>query len=328
MEVVLQSIVQLRAILLIACAAGMSIFLFGGLMSLRDLERVSFRLERTSVLRRTATYFLRATFFLLLGAGIFLITERYRASTTATSGAAAPNSVATPLRIIVTPLPTADLSQAQSVAQNVAGATPNADPLNMPTPSLDESALVVVTATPLPGSVDALPTFTPEPATQAEALPTLPPPDTPTPFAIPTATPAPTAAEIAALPVLPAAGEATPVVQPLFEGAGAPITADAACGETARLTQPKAGEAASAAYDLVGSAVFAGGVYRLEIIPAGESVWRHLWEAPAAVTEASLMPTPLQTALFPNGTYFLRMLVLGSNGDEVARCTTSFEIRN
>lgn len=327
MEVVLQSIVQLRAILLIACVAGMGIFLFGGIMSLRDLERVSFRLERTSVVRRTATYFLRALFFLALGLGIFLATERYRTSTAAPAGGGASAAVATPFRIVVTPLPTADLSQAQAVAQNVSGATPNPDPLSMPTPSLDESSLVVVTATPLPGNVDALPTFTPEPATQAESLPTLPPPDTPTPFAIPTATPAPTAAEIAVLPIA-VAGEATPALQPLFEGAGAPIVVDAACGDVARVLRPKKDEAATAAYDIVGTAVFAGGVYRLELIPAGESVWRHLWEAPASVSEASLMPAPMQTSLFPNGSYFLRLLVFGSNGDEVARCTTAFEIRN
>jgi len=323
MEVVVQNIIQLRAVLLIACAAGAGIFLFGSLMSLRDLDRASFRLERTAVLRRAATYFLRALLFVALGAAIYWLTNRAAESSAAQP--AAVSAAATPFRVVVPAVPTADLAQAQAVAQNVAGATPNADPLSMPTPSLDESQLVVVTATPLPGVAVALPTFTPEPRSPADLLPTIPPPDTPTPFAIPTATPAPTSEAVAQLPIV---GEATPHLEPLFDGAGTPAVATGACGDVARLSRPQSGETTAGAYEIVGSAVFAGGTYRIEIVPAGESVWRHLWEGPAAMNEQALLPTPLQTTIFPNGAYFVRMIVLGSNKDEVARCAVSFTIQN
>ena len=326
MEVVVQNIVQLRAVLLIACAAGAGIFLFGGLMSLRDLERMSFRLERSTVLQRAATYFVRALFFVLLGVAVFWLTNRSGAA--ATPSASITGAAETPFRVIVTPLPTADLAQAQVVAQNVAGATPNPDPFSMPTPSLDEALLVTVTATPLPGAVDLLPTFTPEPLLQADALPTIPPPDTPTPYAIPTATPVPTSAAIAQLPIVSGASEATPQLKPLFDGVGAPVSTEGACGDAGRLSQPEAGAAAAGALDIVGSAVFAGGSYKIEIIPAGESVWRHIWEGPAAIAEQSLIPTPLQTTLFPNGAYFVRLIVFGSNGDEITRCAASFMIQN
>ncbi|MCX6018821.1 MAG: hypothetical protein NTZ50_10050 [Chloroflexi bacterium] len=332
MEVIAQNIIQLRAVLLVACAAGVIIFLFGGLMSTRDLERVSFRLERTAVVRRAATYFTRALFFLALGGGVYWLTSRSDASTivtTSSNGAVATMKItSTPFSLLITPLPTADLQQAQAVAQSVAGATSNPDPMSMPTPSLDESLLVAVTATPMPGIDSPAPTTTPEPLSAVDMLPTVPPADTPTVFAIPTATNAPTSESIAALPVLQGTSEATPELTILFDTAAAPPVADAVCGTVARLTRPATGETVSGEYDIVGSAVFAGGRYRLEVLPAGESVWRSLWESNASVTEQMLLPARFQSALFVNGTYFARLLVFGSNGDEVARCTTSFNIQN
>ena len=353
MEVIVQSATQIRWILLAACGVGCILFLLTGLLAMRDLGRASFRLERSTVVNRAVGSFLRALLCVLAGGAIYYVTGMVSRPTQQATAVIRPlAATVTPFTIVITPIPTADVAEAVKVAAVVAQATPVTDVLSLPTPSLVDAGLVTVTATPF-ATVAPLPTLAVISSTRA--------PVTPTPLTIPTATSAPAAAatqqsatnNVASLPTLPplptpAGGEARPA--PTQPPAAAPPLAAASptlaptetslpvsqspaiesnCGTPElRLYKPAAGETVTGSYDVVGDAIFGSGRYKVEVLPAGETAWRFIWEGFKKVQGESLIPPRFPTNNFANGAYFMKLTLVSPAGDELLRCVVPFNIQN
>jgi hypothetical protein len=343
MEIIAQGLGRFGLFLVIACIGGSLIFLLSGLFTLRDLGRASFRLERSTVVGRAISAFLRSALCLLVGGLIYYMTgvlDRPAASAPQVGQlrfAATP----TPRTIVLTLIPTADIKQAEQVAAVVAQATPISGALSLPTPSLDNALLVTVTATPL-----LTPTALPTLAVLDVATVTPPPPA----LAVPTNTPPPRAnsdASVPTLAVIPISSNSGPtpapvsVVQslptptlapsavPAAPAAAAP-PADASNCATAdlRLYKPASGESIGGAYRIVGDAVFGTGKYKIEVLPNGDSAWRFIWEGFEKVQGDTMMAPGFQTTIFPNGAYLMRLTLVTPSGQEVARCVVPFTIAN
>lgn len=350
MEVIVQSATQIRWILLAACGVGCVLFLLTGMFAMRDLGRASFRLERSTVVNRAVGSFLRALLCVLAGGAIYYVTGMVSRPSQQASAVIRPlAATVTPFTIVITPIATADVAEAVKVAAAVAQATPVTDVLSLPTPSLVDSNLVTVTATPF-ATVESLPTLAVIGTTSAPA--------TPTPLTIPTATrsalataaatatPMVAAASdtLASLPTLPplptsaqaanaAQNAATPTLAPTETSLPAAVAQSPAiesnCGTPdLRLYKPAAGETISGLYTIVGDAILGSGRYKLEVLPAGETAWRFIWEGFKKVQGESLMPPGFPTADFANGAYFMKITLVNPGGDEIIRCVVPFSIQN
>jgi hypothetical protein len=340
MELIAQTVTRFGLIVVIVCVIGCLIFLVSGVFAVRDMNQVAFRLERTAIINRAVNAFLRAALCLLAGGVTYYVMgvlDRPATGSAANIGQVRFSASPTPQTIVLTRVPTADLKQAVTVAAVVAQATPNTDPLALPTPSLSDALLVTVTATPF-----VAPTLLPTLAViDAQAA-------TPTqlPLSIPTNTPpVPAPASVAVLPTLaiipvatpipnanPAAPGPVPTLAATLTVAPAPPAAAIDAGNCAtadaRLYRPTANETVAGTIDIVGDAVFGSGKYKLEVVPTGENAWRFLWEGFQKIQGEALMPPRFQTSIFPNGTYLMRLTLVTPAGDETARCIVPFNISN
>ena len=346
MEVIVQSATQIRWILLAACGVGCVLFLLTGVFAMRDLARASFRLERSTVVNRAVGSFLRALLCVLAGGAIYYVTGMVSRPSQQASAVIRPlTATVTPFTIVITPIATADVAEAVKVAAAVAQATPVTDVLSLPTPSLVDSSLVTVTATPF-ATVESLPTLAVIGATSGPA--------TPTPLTIPTATRSALAAatpvvasssdSLASLPTLPplptsaqvasaVQNAATPTLAPTETSVPAAVAQSPAiesnCGTPdLRLYKPAVGETISGIYSIVGDVILGSGRYKLEVLPAGETAWRFIWEGFKKVQGESLMPPGFPTANFANGAYFMKVTLVNPGGDEIIRCVVPFSIQN
>jgi hypothetical protein len=353
MDALSQAISQYRWILIAACAVGCVLFLLSGLFALRDLNRIAFRLERSTVISRALGSMLRAVLCLLAGGAIYSVTNAVSRPLPPVAIQPVARASPTPFTIIV---PTADFEQAIAVASVAAAATPVTDTNVLPTASLTDAMLVTVTATPMV-TTTAIPqiVLVGAPTVAAEQTPT--PPASATPLVIPTAT---SAAGLQTLPTLPPVGEGTqqapaaapsatrppagtavivelPLLPtPTLGPTATPQTAPAApavvsggCrpGELT-IYRPSAGETINGSFDIIGDAAFRDGKYRIDVVPANESAWRFIFENFKKVQGESLMPPRFQTGIFPNGSYFMKLTLVDPAGNEQGNCVVPFNIGN
>ena len=111
--------------------------------------------------------------------------------------------------------------------------------------------------------------------------------------------------------------------------AAAVVVADSNC-DTAdlKLYHPARGDTISGAYTIIGDAHVGSGRYRIEVIPAGETAWRFIWEGYKSIQGESMMAPRFQTAMFPNGAYLMKLTLVAASGDENLRCVVPFNIGN
>ncbi len=347
MEVLANGISQFRWILLIACVAGFVLFFLSGIFALRDLNRVAFRLERSTVISKSMGSLMRAVLCLLAGGAVYYVTSVISRPQPIIASPQLARMTATPFTIII---PTADLKQAVDVASVIAAATPVTDVLTLPTASLSDASLVTVTATPLI-TVTSIPQIV---IIGAPTLPLVASP-TPAPTTTPLVIPSATSAQLPVLPTLPPTDGGTPagpgatatrppagtpvvvalqqLPTPTLAPSETPLAASAPVASACRpaeimIYKPQANETINGNYDLIGDAVFGSGKYRIDVVPAGETAWRFIFEAFKKVQGESLMPPRFQTSIFPNGAYFMKVTLVDPAGNETGRCIVPFNIGN
>lgn len=350
MDVLSQTISQYRWILIAACAVGCVLFLLSGLFALRDLNRIAFRLERSTVISRALGSMLRAVLCLLAGGAIYYVTNAIGRPLPPVAIQSVARASPTPFTIIV---PTADFEQAIAVASVAAAVTPVTDTTLLPTASLTDAMLVTVTATPLV-TTTAIPQIVIVGAPTAAGAATPMPQPSATPLVIPTAT---SAVGLLTLPTLPASAAGTPaaaasptrppagtavvVELPLLPTptlgptatsqpvAAAPAVVSGGCrpGELT-IYRPSAGETINGSFDIIGDAAFRNGKYRIDVVPASESAWRFIFENFNKVQGESLMPSRFQTGIFPNGPYLMKLTLVDPAGNEQGNCVVPFNIGN
>jgi cytoskeletal protein RodZ len=329
MEVILRLLSELRFVLIAICGICCAAFLFAGLGSLRDLRRAVFRLERSAILGRVFSSWLKAGLCIVIAAGIWAVTGITPRSTVVASDN--PLSITPTVAISTaepTALPTADLSSApiaMTAAPTdvaVAALAPTVDPnLAAPpqpiTPTLAaDAAAALPTLPPALSAATAVPTQpvalvapspTPAQAQAAAALPTLAPVST-------TAPPAPTSAPTEA----PVAAPAAAAPESFFMDCPSPDV---------QITSPVAGENISGAYVVRGTAGFqVGGKYKVEILRPNIESWAFLWENHNSIQNGVLMPN-LNSGLFPPGVYVLRVSLVDAAGQETGvACRVAFRI--
>lgn len=307
MEVVLRLLSELRFVLIAVCGICCAAFIFTGLGSLRELRRAVFRLERSAIVGRAISAWLKAGLCVVIGAAIWMLTGAPPQPTV--SAAANPLSATpTPTTSLVEPtaIPTADLSSAQAVVATSAApveVTPaaaiTASTEAAPTTAAGEaasptSAVAGEAASPTPAAIAAVATEAPA------AAPTAPPPTA-------TATPA---------PELPATATATE--QLIFDCPNPEV----------QITSPGLGETVSGAYNVRGTARFpnGSGKFRVDILRPNIEGWAFLWENHNEITDGVLMPS-FNSGLFPPGTYVLRISIVDGAGQETGiSCRVSIRI--
>jgi len=309
MDVVFRLLSELRLVLvavaLVCCAA----FLFTGFASWRELRRVVFKLERSTLSANALSAWFRAAICAAIGLAVWLVTgdDVSRSGSDLRDNPLAAVPTPTLVRNEPTPLPTADLSSlalaalpteaALAVSATLPAVAPTLPPLPSDTPLPLPSPLP--TQLPLPSP---LPTQLPLPS----PLPTQPPPQAQLPnVVIATETPTP---EL--IPLLP---QPSPTPQP---AASELMIAD--CPHpAARIVSPVAGETVTGIYVVRGTAEFPGGLgrYKLEILRPNVPGWAFLWENYNAVKDGVLMPR-FDAGLFSPGIYTLRLSLIDSAGQE------------
>jgi hypothetical protein len=346
MEVIAQSIGQFRFVLIGVCLFGFTVFLVSGFLALRDLNRASFRLERSSVIGKATASWLRAALCLLAAGAVWFSTSLITRTNRGTSVALRPLlSTPTSAQIVITliptiaptSIPTADLQQAAQIAQAIAQATPTTDLLAAPVVTVDPSTVLVSPTPPPEPTAAPLPTLAPQP---------LPAQPTQAPLAVQTVAAAlnvaPTATTARSAPTNVAPTVAAPTRPAVIVTLAPPTTAPAAqppapqspavssdCSNPdAQINSPTPGQTLSGVFDIRGRAGFNGGRYALHVLPVGETVWRFLSDSPNNVKGESLMPQGFQTSIFANGSYLLRLTIIAPSGDELRRCIVPFNIRN
>jgi hypothetical protein len=306
MDVVFRLLSELRLVLvavaLVCCAA----FLFTGFASWRELRRVVFKLERSTLIANALSAWFRAAICAAIGLAVWLVTSddvsRSGADLRDNPLAAAPTPML--VRNEPTPLPTADLSSLALVAlptapAEAALAIPATPPAAAPTlPPLPSD-----TPLPLPSPLPTQPLL---PLSPPSPLPTQSPPQAQLPNVVmATETPTP---EL--IPLLP---QFSPTPQPAVSElmiADCPYPA-------ARIVSPVAGETVTGIYVVRGTAEFPGGLgrYKIEILRPNVPGWAFLWENYNAVRDGVLMPR-FDAGLFSPGIYTLRLSLIDSAGQE------------
>jgi len=324
MEVILRLLNELRFVLIAICGICCAAFLFAGLGSLRDLRRAVFRLERSAILGRVFSSWLKAGLCIVIAAGIWAVTSITPRSTVVASDN--PLSITPTVAISTvapTALPTADLSSA---------------PIAM-TAAPTDVAVAVLAPTPDPNLAAPPQPVTPTlPADTAATLPTLPPAATADPtqqVALSAPSPTPAQAQVAtALPTLaPLPTTAPPTATPLPTPTEAPVAVAPESffvdcpNPDVQITSPVAGENVSGAYVVRGTAGFqVGGKYKVEILRPNIEGWAFLWENHNSIQNGVLMPN-LNSGLFPPGVYVLRVSLVDAAGQETGvACRVAFRI--
>lgn len=327
MEVILRLLSELRFVLIAICGICCAAFLFAGLGSLRDLRRAVFRLERSAIVGRVFSAWLKAGLCIVIAAGIWAVTSITPRSTVVASDN--PLSITPTVAISTvepTALPTADLSSApiaMTAAPTdvaVAALAPTVDPnlAAAPQPQL-------ITPTLAADAAAALPTLTP--AAAATAVPTQP-------IALAAPSPIPVQAQAAAaLPTLAPIPTPAPTSAPTEDPVAAPAAAAPESffmdcpSPDVQITSPVAGENVSGSYVVRGTAGFqVGGKYKVEILRPNIEGWAFLWENHNSIQNGVLMPN-LNSGLFPPGVYVLRVSLVDAAGQETGvACRVAFRI--
>jgi cytoskeletal protein RodZ len=322
MEVILRLLSELRFVLIAICGICCAAFLFAGLGSLRDLRRAVFRLERSAILGRVFSSWLKAGLCIVIAAGIWAVTSITPRSTVVASDN--PLSITPTVAISTaepTALPTADLSSApiaMTAAPTdvaVAALAPTVDPNLAAAAAQPVTTTLAADAAGAAGAAAALPTLPPAAPPAATAVPTQPialASPTPAPTTVPTS--APTEAPFAA----PAAAPAAAAPESFFMDCPSPDV---------QITSPVAGENVSGAYVVRGTAGFqVGGKYKVEILRPNIEGWAFLWENHNSIQNGVLMPN-LNSGLFPPGVYVLRVSLVDAAGQETGiACRVAFRI--
>ncbi len=324
MEVVLRLLSELRLVLVAIAGICAAAFVFTGLSSLRDMRRAVFRLERSAITGRVIGSWLKAGLCVIIGAVIWVLSATpARPSASAASNPLSVTPTATLLVELPTPVPTADLSQAQAVMTSapptdtlLAEAVVTVDPASpitpiiTPTTPIDPATSVTTSASTAPtvptvAPVSAIATPTPA-AASAQTLPTLPPVPT---VVVPTPEPLPTAA--------PTVAEAAAPEQTFVANCPNP---------DAQISDPIPGETITGNYVIRGTAGFNQGKYKIEILRPNIEGWAFLWEGFNQVKGGMLMPS-FNSRLFPPGVYTLRLMLVDVAGQETGiTCTVMIRI--
>jgi hypothetical protein len=323
MEVVLRLLSELRFVLIAVCGICCAAFVFTGLGSLRELRRAVFKLERSAIVGRALSAWLKAGVCLVIAAGIWVVTgisPRPAASVAENPLSAAP----TPTAVVLAPtaLPTADLSNAPAVMTAVPIETPAA----MPAEVVDVPASTPIT--PTTGLTDTIAVQAPSMAAEAA---TVTEPAVIAPVVVATATPA---AQPALL--VPLAADANTANTTETPGAQAAAVSNASIetlisdcpSPDVQIYSPGVGETVTGAYNVRGTARFpnGSGKFRVDILRPNIEGWAFLWENHNEVKDGVLMPN-FNSGLFPPGIYVLRISIVDGAGQETGiSCRISIRI--
>jgi hypothetical protein len=174
MEIIPQLISRYSVFLYFICGIACVYFLFTGMVSLRELKRAVFRLERNAVVSRAVSSLSKAVVCLAGGLAVFVISALAPAQSS-NSPLAAATGTPSGIQLPPTSMPTAVITDVNAIATTVAMS---------PTAVLADSGTAAPTAG--PGTPDVIVvTVTPD-ATTA-----VPPTDGPTPTPTPADTPTP-----------------------------------------------------------------------------------------------------------------------------------------
>jgi hypothetical protein len=345
MEVVLRLLSELRLVLVAIAGICAAAFVFTGLSSLRDMRRAVFRLERSAITGRVIGSWLKAGLCVIIGAVIWVLSGT--PTRPLASAATNPLSVTPTPTVLVelpTPVPTADLSQAQAVMTSapptdtvLAEAVVTVDP-SSPLPAVTATVMidpitdVTLTAVPLPAALPAtaLPAVTNAPTAQPQSPAAAPGAAVPI---TPTAASAQTLPTLPTLPPVPTIVVPTP--EPLPTAAPTATAAPAAPEQTfvancpnpdAQISDPIPGETVTGSYIIRGTAGFNQGKYKIEILRPNIEGWAFLWEGFNQVKGGMLMPN-FNSRLFPPGVYTLRLMLVDVAGQETGiTCTVMIRI--
>jgi len=176
MEIIPQLIKNYATLLYAVCAIACAYFVVTGLMSLRELQRAVFRLERSAVMARAVGAWVKALLCLVAAGVVFAISALAPARTANSllgDSTTTPNAGAPATSMPTAEISAADLTQAAAptvIVIYVDGATPTVDMAATPTVAGPEAAAPAPTAIPEPTAAEP-PTPTPEEVVAASAIP-------------------------------------------------------------------------------------------------------------------------------------------------------------
>jgi hypothetical protein len=324
MEVVLRLLSELRFVLIAVCGICCAAFVFTGLGSLRELRRAVFKLERSAIVGRALSAWLKAGLCLVIAAGIWVVTgisPRPAASVAENPLSATP--MPTAVVLAPTALPTADLSNAPAVMTAVPVESPAATPAEV----VDVPASTPIT--PTTGLTDTIvaqaASMVAEAATVTEAATVI------APVVVATATPAAQPALLVPLSAdaIAANTTETPGAQAAAVSNASLETLISDCpSPDVQIHSPGVGETVTGAYNVRGTARFpnGSGKYRVDILRPNIEGWAFLWENHNEVKDGVLMPN-FNSGLFPPGIYVLRISTVDGAGQETGiSCRISIRI--
>lgn len=283
MEIIPELIKTYATVLYAVCGIACAYFVFTGLASLRELQRAVFRLERSAVMSRAVSAWLKAL-LCIVAAGIVFAISLLAPARTANSllgdSDATPNGAA-----LATSMPTAEISAADMT--QAAAPTVIVIYVDDSTPSVDMAAT----------STDAGPdTATPSTLSVAPNAPTAP---------LPTVAPEPAAAEL---------------TTPTPEAPEPPSIAIDCSSPDAQIYSPAANETIVGVYTVRGTAVVeAGGFYKLEILMPGAVQWSFMGRGDSTVQDGELLAN-FNFSAIPPGVYPFRLVTVQANSNIAAIC--------
>ncbi len=287
MEIIPQLIKSYSTVLYAVCGIACLYFVFTGVASLRELQRAVFRLERSAVMSRVVSAWLKAL-LCVVAAGIVFAVSAFAPARTANSLLG--DATTTPgAGLPATSMPTAEISAAdltQAAASTV--------------------IVIIVDGTPEPAQTAAtLSVAASDAAVTSAPLPGPAPTANPNPQPAPTSAPQPTATE---LPTLTPEAPAQPDI---------PIDCSS---PDAQIYSPAANETVVGVYTVRGTAIVeAGGFYKLEILMPGAVQWSFMGRGDATVQNGELLSS-FNFSAIPPGVYPFRLVTVQANSNIAAIC--------